>query len=117
MVAAPRLGGIQAADPGANVSDMAQDESGSSSEASGLDHGPQPIGALMRERGLESKDLVAASGVQLTHKMVARAVRGRQLTPNAVRKVVLAFNAAAEETFGPDALFTYVTPRGRIVRP
>ena len=96
---------------------MAQEESSSSGEASGLDHGPQPIGALMRERGLESKDLVAASAVQLTHKMVARAVKGRQLTPNAVRNVVLAFNAAAEETFGPDALFTYVTPKGQIVRP
>ena len=117
MVAAPRLGESQAADPGANVSDMAQDEPSSSGEVSGLDHGPQPIGALMRERGLESKDLVAASGVQLTHKMVARAVKGRQLTPNAVRKVVLAFNAAAEETLGPDALFTYVTPKGQILRP
>ena len=117
MIAAPRIGGIHAADPGANVSGMAKDESGSSDEVSGLEHGPQPIGALMRERGLESKDLVAASGVQLTHKMVARAVRGRQLTPNAVRKVLLAFNAAAEETLGPDALFTYVTPKGQIVRP
>lgn len=96
---------------------MAQDESGSPGEVSCLEHGPQPLGALMRERGLESKDLVAASGVQLTHKMVARAVKGRQLTPNAVRKVALAFNAAAEETFGPDALFTYVTPKGQIVRP
>ena len=37
MLAAPRGGGIHAADSGANVSDMAQDESGSSSEASGLD--------------------------------------------------------------------------------
>ena len=93
---------------------MAQDESGSSSEASGLDHGPQPIGALMRERGLDSKDLVAASGVQLTHKMVARAVRGRQLTPNAVRKVVLAFNAVAGRPSASDACFTYVTPKGQI---
>ena len=68
---------------------------------------------LWRPRG----GLVAASGVQLTHKMVARAVRGRQLTPNAVRKVVLAFNAAAGENLGPDALFTYVTPEGQIARP
>ena len=71
----------------------------------------------MHERGLESADLVAASTAQLTHKMVARAIKGRQLTPKAVRKVMLAFNAAAEESLGPDALFTYVTPKGQIARP
>lgn len=95
---------------------MAHDDSNQASGTSPLDHGPQPFGALMAERGLAPKDLVAASTEQLNHKMVARAVRGRQLTPNVVRKVVQAFNAAAEASVAPDELFNYVTAKGQIAR-
>ena len=37
---------------------------------------PQPIGQILEQRGLQAKDLVAASTEQVTHKMVARAVKG-----------------------------------------
>jgi len=79
-------------------------------------HGPQPLAQLMGERGLAPKDLVAATPGQLNHKMVSRAMKGRQLTPNAIRKVTAAFCAATGETHGPETLFGYVTPKGQVVR-
>ncbi|NLT76571.1 MAG: hypothetical protein GXX98_08625, partial [Planctomycetes bacterium] len=44
--------------------------------------GPQPIERIMAEHHLKPHDLVAASTEQITHKMVARACKGRRLTPN-----------------------------------
>ncbi len=80
------------------------------------DHGVQPITQLMAERRLAPKDLVAAAPEQINHKMVSRAMKGRQLTPNAIRKVTAAFCAATGKTFGPDVLFRYATAKGQIVR-
>ena len=71
------------------------------------DHGPQPIGGVLTRLGLSAHDLVAASGEQLTHKMVARAVRGRQLTANAMGKVVRALNRRADRTYSAAELFSY----------
>jgi hypothetical protein len=42
--------------------------------------GEQPIARLMREHNLKPHDLVAASPVEMTHKMVARARKGRRLS-------------------------------------
>lgn len=80
------------------------------------DHGEQPIAARMRARGLAGRDLVASSEDQLTHRTVARAMKGRQLTPRAVGKVLAAYNRASGESARPDELFSYVTARGRIAR-
>lgn len=80
------------------------------------DHGPQPLAQLMTERGLAPKDLVAAAADQINHKMVSRAMKGRQLTPNAIRKVTAAFCAASGEVHGPEALFRYATPKGQVAR-
>lgn len=71
------------------------------------DLGEQPLARLMAERGLRSHDLVAGSTEQLTHKMVARAARGRRLTPNTMGKVVRAFSAAVGEPFAAHQLFDY----------
>ena len=71
------------------------------------DHGPQPIATLMEEANLKAADLVAASPTQLTHKMVARACKGRWLTPNTRRKVLAAWNAASGKAFRMEDLFTY----------
>jgi hypothetical protein len=73
-------------------------------------HGPQPIGALLERHGLTPSQLVEASGEQLTHKMVARAVKGRVLTSNVSGKVLRALNAASGESYTERDLFTY-TPR------
>lgn len=74
------------------------------------DLGPQPIAGVLEQLGLAASDLVAASGEQLTHKMVARALKGRRLTSNAMGKVVRALNHASGGEYTQGALFTY-SPR------
>jgi len=69
--------------------------------------GEQPIARIMAERGLRPHDLVAASTQQITHKMVARACKGRRLTPHVQDKIVNALNAATGEHCGRDDLFDY----------
>ncbi len=69
--------------------------------------GPQPVAALMAELSLKPNDLVAASGEQLTHKMVARACKGRRLTPNVQAKVLRALNAASGRQYTLEQLFNY----------
>lgn len=70
----------------------------------------------MRERGLSARDLVSASADQLNHRMVGRAIKGRQLTPKVVRKITAAFNAASDASLRPDELFSYVTAKGQLAR-
>ncbi len=56
--------------------------------------GEQPIARLMREHNLKPHDLVAASPVEMTHKMVSRACKGRRLTLNTQSRVLAALNRA-----------------------
>jgi len=77
--------------------------------------GPQPIAAIMQERGLKATDLVAASEDQLTHKAVARAMAGRRLTPHMQDKVRRALQRATGATYALTALFSYAST-GRPVR-
>jgi len=69
--------------------------------------GPQPILEVLAKHGLSPTDLVEASGEQLTHKMVARAVKGRRLTANTMGKVVRALNKRATSAYTEAELFTY----------
>ena len=69
--------------------------------------GEQPLGAILDERGLKTHDLVAASKEQLTHKMVAKARKGRRLTLNIQSKVLRALNRATGKRFSLDDLFNY----------
>lgn len=69
--------------------------------------GEQPIARLMQEQGLKPHDLVAASTEQITHKMVARACKGRRLTLHSQCKVLRAFNRAVGKTHSLDDLFDY----------
>lgn len=71
------------------------------------DHGEQPIAAILAEHGLASKDLVASSAAQLTHKMVVRACKGRMLTKNVKAKVRAALNAATGKEYATADLFNY----------
>lgn len=73
--------------------------------------GPQPIEGILERHGLSANDLVNASGEQLTHKMVARAVKGRRLTTNAMAKVVRALNRSAASAYTEAELFTYSPAR------
>ena len=69
--------------------------------------GEQPIAKILEEKGLKAHDLVTASPVPMTHKMVARACKGRRLTPNVQNKVMEALNAATGESYTLADLFTY----------
>ena len=71
------------------------------------DLGPQPIAEVMAGLGLKPHDLVTASSEQLTHKMVARACKGRRLTPNVQSKILRAVNAATGKGYAVSDLFNY----------
>jgi hypothetical protein len=69
--------------------------------------GEQPIARVMTAHNLKPHDLVQASTEQLTHKMVARACKGRRLTLNVQTKVLHALNAATGRHYPLTDLFTY----------
>ena len=69
--------------------------------------GEQPIAKLMATLALKPHDLVAASTPPITHKMVARACKGRRLTQNTQERVLAAFNAATKGTYKIADLFNY----------
>ena len=75
--------------------------------------GVQPLEAVMIEHALGNHDLVAASEEPLTHKAVARARKGRKLTPHMQRRITAALIRAVahqgkERAWQPEELFTYV---------
>lgn len=76
-------------------------------EESVREMGEQPISAILKELGLDAHDLVEASEVQMTHKMVARAVKGRRLTANSMRIVRNALVKASGREYSLADLFTY----------
>lgn len=69
--------------------------------------GEQPILALLAARNLKAHDLVTASNGRITHKMVARACKGRRLTRNTQALVCDALNAACQGNFAVGDLFNY----------
>ena len=56
--------------------------------------GSQPLDAIMREHALGNHDLVALRPVDLTHKAVQRARKGRRLTPRMKLRVTEVLNSA-----------------------
>jgi hypothetical protein len=71
------------------------------------DHGEQPLGKIMTEYGLKPHDLVNSSTEQLSHKMVARAAKGRKLTPHMQYKVLHALNKVTKKSYALKDLFNY----------
>ena len=69
--------------------------------------GEQPLAAILRERGLSHHDLVAASAVPISHKMITRAERGRRLTPHTKELVLDALNRATRAGYAVADLFNY----------
>lgn len=57
-----------------------------------LNHGDQPIVAVMQYWGVSNHDMVQVSTEQLTHKQVQRARQGRQLTLKMMQKAARALN-------------------------
>jgi hypothetical protein len=71
------------------------------------DLGEQPIARIMREHNLKPHDLVLASPVEMTHKMISRACKGRRLTLNTQSKVLAALNRATGKNYSLRDLFNY----------
>jgi hypothetical protein len=69
--------------------------------------GEQPISNLLKDNNLKPHDLVAASTVPMTHKMVSRACKGRWLTPNTQSIVLEALNRASGKSYHIRDLFNY----------
>lgn len=69
--------------------------------------GEQPIAVVMETLNLKPRDVVTASTVQMTHKMVARAMKGRRLSPNVKCKVRDALNLASGTSHTVADLFNY----------
>ena len=69
--------------------------------------GEQPLKKLLEKHGLRHHDLVVASEVQMTHKMVTRAEKGRRLTDNTKRIVLNALNHAGGTDYTMSDLFDY----------
>ena len=69
--------------------------------------GEQPIAQIMREHNLKPHDLVVLSSVEMTHKMVSRACKGRRLTLNTQSKVLDALSRATGKSYSLRDLFNY----------
>ena len=69
--------------------------------------GEQPIAQIMADHDLKSRDLVAISTQQITHKMVSRACKGRRLTHNVQSKLRDALNKSTGKKYSLERLFTY----------
>lgn len=69
--------------------------------------GEQPIARILRAHNLRPHDLVAVSAVEMTHKMVSRACKGRRLTFNTQSKVLDALNRATGKHYSLGDLFSY----------
>ena len=69
--------------------------------------GEQPLTAFLEAHELSRHDVVAASPEPMTHKMVARACKGRRLTHNARHKVLRAVCAATQKQVALSDLFNY----------
>ncbi len=59
--------------------------------------GVQPVDAILSDDGIENHTLVEVSTEHLTHKMVQKARKGRQLTRNVQNKVLNALNAIRQQ--------------------
>ena len=71
------------------------------------DLGEQPIAQIIAEHGFKSHDLVINSTEQITHKMVARAAKGRRLNLKIQYRLLNALNKAAGKQYTLKDLFNY----------
>ncbi len=80
-----------------------------------MNAGVQPLDALMEMHALKNHDLVAAAPeLFLTHKEVAKARKGRQLTAHTQRRILIALNAALKaRDLSPDVTDRVFNYRGR----
>ncbi len=80
-----------------------------------FDMGIQPLEAWLTAHGLNNHEVVAAAvGTGLTHKVVAKARKGRQLTAKAQKKIHAALTAVCKaRQLPPPAIGELFNYRGR----
>ena len=71
------------------------------------DLGEQPLAKIMAEHEFKPHDLVSNSTEQVTHKMVARAAKGRRLNLKIQYRLLNALNKAANKQYILEDLFNY----------
>ena len=71
------------------------------------EYGLQPIATILSEHQITNHQVVEASTEQLTHKMMAKACRGRFLSSKVRQKILRAVNKVTGEQFKLSDLFTY----------
>ncbi len=71
------------------------------------DLGEQPIAKIIKLHNLNHHDIVKHSTEQISHKMIARAVKGRRLTSNVQQKILRALNSATNKSYTLLDLFNY----------
>ncbi len=71
------------------------------------EYGEQPLAAILNLLQLTNHQVVAASKEQLTHKMMAKACRGRYISVKVKLKVLHALNAVAGTQYSLNDLFNY----------
>ena len=69
--------------------------------------GEQPLIGILQAGEYKGHDVVDASDEQITHKMVARACKGRRLTRNVQHKILRAVNKLTGEEHMLRDLFNY----------
>lgn len=77
--------------------------------------GEQPLAKIMaehaikgsKEHGLKAQDLVSISEEQITHKMIARAKKGRRLTLRVQCKILNVLNKVTGKNYLLKDLFNY----------
>ncbi len=69
--------------------------------------GEQPLKAILEEKKLSTKDLLSASRVPMTFKLVARACKGRRLTNRSKKVVLEALQLATDHVYKMTDIFNY----------
>lgn len=72
-----------------------------------LNLGEQPLKKILEENELSAGDLLAASRVPMTYKLVARAVKGRRLTGHSKKTVLEALQRASGHIYRLKDIFNY----------
>ncbi len=73
-----------------------------------LENGVQPLDALLTSLNIKNSDLVSQSSEQLSHKVVAKARKGRRLTINGKHKILNSLNALQKDkSYKLSDLFNY----------
>jgi hypothetical protein len=91
---------------------MTEDEKAITGDGIERNLGTQPLDAIMQEHGLSNHDLVELRPVDLSHKAMARARKGRRLTPKMKLRITEVINTAlkkreVDKKFATRELFNY----------